>query len=193
MNTPAPDNRSQRRNRLMLLAIFGLFLGSMLVAGALRFAGWQPSGSNVHGELLKPPMDLRERAPTLFEGGTYAWNPAARTWRIVVAPPADCGEACDKLANDLDKVWRMMGRNADHIEILWLCADAACAVPSPLDADRSLRRMRNDAAWRAALPRATPDLPVYVVDPNGFLILRYPPGTDLAGLRADLAKLLKLI
>ena len=35
-------------------------------------------------------------------------------------------------------------------------------------------------------------IPVYVIDPNGFVVLRYAPGFDTAGLRADLAKLLKL-
>ena len=34
---------------------------------------------------------------------------------------------------------------------------------------------------------------MYVIDPNGFVILRYPPGFDPAGLRADLARLLKLM
>lgn len=36
-------------------------------------------------------------------------------------------------------------------------------------------------------------VPVYVIDPNGFVILRYAPGFDPAGLRADLVKLLKLM
>ncbi|MCW0416325.1 hypothetical protein NB689_002079 [Xanthomonas sacchari] len=36
-------------------------------------------------------------------------------------------------------------------------------------------------------------VPVYVIDPNGFVVLRYAPGFDPAGLRADLAKLLKLL
>ena len=46
-----------------------------------------------------------------------------------------------------------------------------------------------------ALPRVEdPDgVPVYVIDPNGFVILRYPPGADLGGLRTDLARLLKLM
>ena len=189
------DSKPDRRGRLMLLGVAGLFLGSMLVAGLLRFSGWRPAGSNVHGELLEPPVDLRERAPVLLDGNErYAWNAPARTWRIVVAPPVECGAACDKLATDLDKVWRLMGRNADHVDILWACPDDACKVPSPLREDRTLRRLKPDAAWRAALPRVDePGVPVYVLDPNGFLILRYPPGSDPGGLRADLAKLLKLI
>ncbi|MCW0465993.1 hypothetical protein NB705_003066 [Xanthomonas sacchari] len=36
-------------------------------------------------------------------------------------------------------------------------------------------------------------VPIYVIDPNGFVVLRYAPGFDPAGLRADLAKLLKLL
>jgi len=34
--------------------------------------------------------------------------------------------------------------------------------------------------------------PVYVIDPNGFVIMRYAPGFELAGLRKDMATLLKL-
>ena len=198
MTDPAPahDDPARRRNRLTLLAIVALFFGSMLVAGVLRFSGWQPAGTKAHGELLSPPLDLRAHEPVLLDGATYAWNPPARTWRVAIAPPTDCGEACAKLAHDLDVVWRLMGRNADHLDILWLCPDEACVVPSPLREDRTLRRLRSNPAWSQSLPRsdaAAAGAPVYVIDPNGFVILRYPPGADPGGLRADLAKLMKLI
>ena len=35
--------------------------------------------------------------------------------------------------------------------------------------------------------------PVYVIDPHGFIILRYAPGFDPGGLRTDVSKLIKLI
>ena len=34
--------------------------------------------------------------------------------------------------------------------------------------------------------------PVYVIGPNGFVILRYPPQADPAGIRTDMSRLLKL-
>jgi hypothetical protein len=195
-----PSHPHFRRNRLLLLAIFATFLGTMLVAGALRFAGWRPAGMKNHGELLQPPVDLRARVPGLADGGDYRWNPAARTWRIVLAPPPGCTEACAAVARDIDIVWKLMGRNADKVDVLWLCAEPGCSAPAPLRDDPALRLLRPDPALRAALPRvdaASGDraqgVPVYVIDPNGFLILRYAPGADPAGLRADLAKLLKLI
>jgi hypothetical protein len=191
------DNPHPSHNRMLLLVIIAIFLGSMLLAGALRFSGWRPAGMKNHGELLQPPVDLRARTLELADGGDYHWNPAARTWRIVLAPPAGCTEACTALAQDIDIVWKLMGRNADHVDVLWLCAEPGCSAPAPLRDDPSLRLLHPEPALRAALPRvytaSATGMPVYVIDPNGFVILRYAPGADPAGLRADLAKLLKLI
>ena len=195
MTDPTPQRA--RRNRAALIAIVVLFFGSMLVAGVLRFSGWQPEGSKSHGTVLSPPVDLREQAPRLLDGGSYAWNPDARIWRILLAPPAGCIDACTRAAADFDKVWRLMGRNADRLDILWLCTDALCSVPDPLGGDRTLRKLAPDPALRARLPGiaegAAGDVRVYLVDPNGFLMMRYPPGADVGGVRADVAKLLKLI
>lgn len=200
IDTPGFDqNDRRRRNRRMLLAIFALFFGSMLLAGLLRFSGWRPEGTKSHGELLEPPVDLREARLALVAGGEYAWNPGERQWRLAVAPPADCAEACVDVARDLDVVWRTLGHRADKVDVLWLCAQADCSVPSPLREDRSLRLLRPDPAVRAKLPgvdngaAAPTGLAVYVIDPHGFVILRYAPGADPAGIRADLGKLLKLI
>ena len=50
------------------------------------------------------------------------------------------------------------------------------------------------AQLRAALPGVDDPAgtPLYVIDPNGFVVLRYPPHADPAGLRTDVARLLKL-
>jgi hypothetical protein len=179
----------------MLLAIAGIFFGTMLIAGVLRFSGWHPAANQAHGELLQPPGDLRAIVPQLADGQPYRWSPAARTWRIALAPPADCADACVKLGGQLDTVWQLMGQDADRVHVLWIGEPpAALARFSPL------RVLRPSDALRDALPRATPatgedprGVPVFVIDPNGFVIMRYPPGFDPAGLRADLAKLLKLM
>jgi hypothetical protein len=50
-------------------------------------------------------------------------------------------------------------------------------------------------ALRARLPQVddAAGTPVYVIDPHGFVILRYAPGFDPGHLRTDVAKLIKLI
>ena len=181
--------QQRNRNRWALIAVFAVFFGAFALAGALRVSGWRPAGMKNHGELLQPPGDLRERAPALIEGNEYRWNPADRIWRILVAPPADCGAPCIALAHDLDTVWRLTGRNADRVHLLWVGE-----LPGQAVRNRALRVLAEDPALRAALPRGSDPngVPVYIVDPNGFVILRYAPRSDPAHIREDLARLLKL-
>lgn len=194
--TPPPiDSRTRNRNRAMLVAICVMFFGSMLVAGALRFSGWQPEGRKNHGELLQPAVDLRDVVPQLADGGEYAWNPGERTWRIVLAPAGECDSACVKLSHDLDTVWRLFGKDADRVHLLWICDAPGCMPPADARLPRTLHRISGAEAWRTRLPGVDDPagVPVYVVDPNGFVVMRFAPGFDAGGLRADLAKLLKLI
>ena len=188
--TPVPV-RERNRNRTLLVLIAVVFFGTALVAGLLRFSGWRPEGSRNHGELLQPPADLRNANLRLVDGGEYPWNPVERTWRILVAPPASCTEACVALSHDLDKVWRLFGHKADDVHILWVGEPPEGALRN-----RVWNVVQPGPALRAALPgvdQGGPQgAPVYVVDPNGFVILRYAPGFDPGHLRTDMARLLRL-
>lgn len=188
---PHPDN-VRRRNRGMLVALFVLFFGGMLLAGLLRFSGWRPEGSKNKGEMLEPYGDLREYTPTLANGGAYGWKDEPRIWRIVVAP-RDCAAAraaeCTRLLADLDKVWRLMTKDADRVHVLW-----AGALPAGVSPPPEVRVVRADDGLRAGLARwneAGGDA-AWLVDPNGFVVLRYAPGFDPGDLRSDLARLLKI-
>jgi len=186
MNTTSTSERN--RNRLLLVLLAALFLVPMLVAGILRFTDHHPQINRQKGELLQPPADLRDIAPRLAAGGTYAWNPEARTWRILVAAPAQCDTKCAQLAEGVDKVRALAGRDMIRVDILWLGAHPA-NLPSG-----GVRVLADDSALRARLPRADDPrgIPVYVLDPNGFVVLRYAPGFELGDLRTDLSRLLKL-
>lgn len=184
-----PDPALRRRNRTLLLLIAVLFFGSFVVAGALRFSGWRPAHTKNQGELLQPYADLRAIAPKLESGADYPWDPKARLWRIVVAPPPGCRARCEQLAAQLDTVWQLFGRDADQVHLLWVGA-----APDGARRNSATRVLRDDPALRARLPRLDDPagVPVYVVDPNGFVILRYAPGSDPGKLRIDVARLLKL-
>ena len=188
MNAPvSPQQRG--RNRGMLILVVVLFLGSAIVAGALRFSGWRPEGMKNHGELLDPPGDLRPLVPRLQAGGDYPWNPAERTWRIAVAPQAGCTSECVQLSQQLDTVWQLFTHRADHVHILWIGG-----APEGVQRNAAWRELEPDPALLAGLPRQRDPAgtPVYVIDPNGFVILRYAPGFDPGHLRTDMARLLKL-
>ena len=189
--TPA-ELATRRRNRNMLVLLFVLFFGGMLIAGLLRFSGWRPEGSKNRGEMLEPYGDLRAYAPTLANGAAYGWKDEPRIWRIV-AMPRDCDTTraaeCTRLLADFDKVWRLMTKDADRVHVLW-----AGAMPPGVAVPGEVRLVRADDGLRAGLARwneAGGDA-AWLVDPNGFVVLRYAPGFDPGDLRTDLARLLKI-
>lgn len=189
-----------RHNRGALIALVVLFFGGMLIAGVLRFSGWQPEGRKNKGEMLEPYLDLRDYTPTMAAGGAYRWDTEPRIWRILVAPDACEGAravACTELLRRIDTVWRLMGKDADRVHVLWVGAPpAGIALP------REVRVLRPDAVLPGTLPggKQTPGLAhagaggdaAWLVDPNGFVVLRYASGFDPGDLRTDLARLLKV-
>jgi len=190
MNALTPEQLAiRKRGRRVLLLIFAMFFGSMALAGILRFSGWMPQVNRNHGQLFEPPVDLRQERLQLADGSPYAWNPTARHWRIVLAPAVDCAPACVTLSQQLHTVWQLFGHNADNVEILWLGPPPAQVAASP-----ALKVLQASPAFRAKLPGVDDPagIPVYVIDPNGFVVLRYAPGFDPGGLRTDLSRLLKL-
>jgi hypothetical protein len=188
MNTPAPSPPpSQLRSRLTLLLIAFLFLGSFFVAAVLRFTGWQPSGHRNYGELLQPPVNLATHALLRDDGTAFAWQPEANRWRFLVAAPEACTSECTRTRDALHRMWVGQGRKPDRLEVLWFGA-----LPEG-PRFRALVPMRSDAQLASQLPQAAraDAVPVYLVDPSGYLVLHYPPGFDPAGVRKDLGKLVK--
>ncbi|UHQ20606.1 hypothetical protein LVB87_05535 [Lysobacter sp. KIS68-7] len=188
----AIDRATRNRNRWALVAIAALFFGALILAGLLRFSGWRPAGMKNAGELLQPPADLRQVVPMQVDGTPYKWSDAPRTWRIV-AMTHDCDgaqrRACESLLEQLDKVWQLSGKDADRVHVLWV-------GPLPQGGPRpaTLHNLKMSDALRDGMPRAedAKGFPVYVLDPNGWVVLRYAPGFDASGLRTDLSRLLKV-
>ena len=177
------------RSRLALVTVFALFFASFGVAYVMRMSGWEPARTRNFGTLLEPPLDLRTLQPLKADGSTWSWQPLERRWHVVVPAPADCGAPCAELADELHRVWLSEGRKAANIRVLWLGA-----MPAGAPDYAALVPMADNAELRARLPEAAATdagIPVYLIDPSGFLVMRYAPGFDPSGLRKDLARLLR--
>ena len=91
------------------------------------------------------------------------------------------------MLDQVHRIWLTQGRKADSLDVLWF-------GPVPEGARfRRLVPMRSNASVFGALPdlgRADA-VPLYLVDPGGFVALRYPAGFDPAGVKKDLGKLIK--
>jgi cytochrome oxidase Cu insertion factor (SCO1/SenC/PrrC family) len=183
-------DKTRTRSRMVLLLLAALFAAPLVVAIALHASGWEPSITRNRGELIEPVVDLRDLTLHRADASEYAWEPQARRWRVVVLPDVDCSAACSTLIADLEKVWQLQGRRADRLDVLWFGM-----LPDDATSFRRLIEMQPDAELRARLPENLVDEAgspaAYLVDPSGFLAMRYAPGFDPGGMREDVARLLK--
>jgi cytochrome oxidase Cu insertion factor (SCO1/SenC/PrrC family) len=175
--------------------LVAFFVVPMLVAVALAFSGWRPQATRNNGTLLEPAIDFRAEQAIGADGKPVQWNSADGLWHIVVRAPEGCGAACARMVDSLQRVWIGLGSDARHAVVLWSGA---------VDADTAAALARFPQARRASLdttllpPPAAPvpgdalaPLGVWLIDPNGYLVMRYEPGFDPIGLRADLRKLIR--
>lgn len=176
---------SRTRSRWTLLLIAALFAAPFAAALYLYYTGWQPVRTKNFGELLHPVRDLRDVRFTRADGNRFQWRHEDHIWRVLVAPPANCGAPCDQLADKLQRIWIGLGNKADGMQVLWVGA-------APTHGFRALLPVSADPLLGARLPDAVrvDAIPVYVVDPTGYVILRYAPGFNPRDLRRDLVQLL---
>lgn len=179
---------SQLKSRLVLLLIVAMFFSSFFIAWGLRLSGWTPEGSRNLGDLIQPPIDLSQAGFHYADGRPYAWETEKHIWRVVVVPSADCTITCAEMTDTLFRVWETQGRQADRVDVLWFGE-----LPKGANSFRKLFPMQSSPRLQAALPQtsAANSVPVYLIDPNGFLVMQYRPGFDPSDLRKDLARLLK--
>jgi len=187
MTTPTTTTQTmtaRTRSRLVLFLIAAMFVAPFAVALYLYYTGWQPPHTKNFGEMLHPARDLRDVRFTRADGSRFQWHHEDHTWRVLVAPPPDCGAPCEELADKLRRIWVGLGNNAGSVQVMWVGA-------APRAGFRSLLQLGADPSFAARLPdTARVDaIPVYVVDPSGYVILRYAPGFNPRDLRRDLTQL----
>jgi len=172
------------------------FSAPVLVAFALAQLGWRPVGTRNNGTLLDPPQDFNAVRAIEESDAVIDWNTSAGNWHVLLSVPADCGAPCAQQLESLALVWTGLGRQAARVQVL---------VSGPVDATLRAALPRFPQAKVVALdpdplPHPAPVtatdpriavLPIHLVDPNGYLVMRYDAGTDLTGMRKDLARLLK--
>jgi cytochrome oxidase Cu insertion factor (SCO1/SenC/PrrC family) len=181
--------KSARSARLKLLAVAALFVLPIVVALVLRGVGYEPRATRNHGTLLAEPVDFNAVLARGADGQPIAWNSAAGTWHVLLPAPTPCGTVCVGMVDALRRVWLLLGSKAARVRMLY-AGEPEPATRTMLDAFVQMRVV--EFAHEAAPAQVTEaGMAVYLIDPNGYLVMRYAPGFDPLGLRDDLKQLLK--
>ena len=183
-------DRARNRARWAFVGIVLLFAVPLFVAIGLYAGGWRPLGRVNNGELVDPPRDL---SGVIFEAIGAGDAPDAGlltgVWSVVHVVEAGCGQPCEEELHETRQVRIALGKDANRVQrVLLLLAPAVPGEEGDLLADHPnliVARPRGSAFSDGVDS-------VWLVDPLGNMILRYPPGYEPRGLLKDIKRLLKL-
>ncbi len=193
--TERPDAAPGGKRWVMPLVLLA-FAAPVLVAFVLAQAGWRPAGTRNNGTLLAPPQDFNAVRATPDGGEPIDWNTSEGIWHVLVPIPPACGTPCVTQLDALARIWTGLGRQAARVQVVLAgeVDDALRAKHPEFPQALFVTLVPDELPHPTPAPAADPRIaavPVYLVDPHGFLVMRYDAGSDLTGLRKDLARLLK--
>jgi hypothetical protein len=189
---PSSAEAHRRRGRLKAFGIFLVCLAPF-VAAWLTYYFWMPSGRMNYGDLVSPPQPLPAVLGTRDDGRPLTRGELRGKWAMVQVDGGDCRESCARKLYNMRQVRLAQGKNMDRIERVWLVADgAAVAAPDPeLYAGMVIARTRDVAALGLPVDGAVRDH-IYLVDPLGQVMLRFPRDADPSRMKKDIARLLRV-
>lgn len=180
----------QRRDKITL-AVLALVCVVPVAVSYLAFFVWQPEGRMNYGELIRPEP-LPDATLAGIDGQPLDGRDALRGyWTLVYVGPAVCGEACEEALYAMRQSRIAQRREMSRVERLWLVSDGGTPDARILSAHDSLRVVRAAPAWLDKLPDASLGVHVYLVDPLGNVMMRFPGHPDVALVIRDLQRLLK--
>ena len=185
--------------RLMLLFIVACFVVPLAAAWGL-VGRWMPGGTVQHGELLNPARPLTALRFTPLNDGESDETTLRGHWALIYAGSAgECAAACQTALYDLRQVRLALGKDMGRVKTLLLLADAPVAELRRWLADAHAAMIvgvvdpaaRTELASAFAKPGAIGEW-IYLLDPLGNLLMRYPVSGEPRGILKDLQRLLRL-
>lgn len=164
--------------RLKLLGIFLACAAPFALGWAAWYFGWATGSPGNYGELI-PPRALSGPPFAELRG----------KWVLVAFDAAACDAYCEKKLYFMRQLRKAQGKDEARVERLWVITDAAAPRPELLGAIEGTRVARAIEASEA-FPGSRPDH-IYLVDPLGNLMLRFPRDADPSKMLKDLQRLLK--
>jgi cytochrome oxidase Cu insertion factor (SCO1/SenC/PrrC family) len=182
------------RQRLYLLFIVACFVVPLATAGWLA-GRWTPGHTVQHGELLHPARPLNLHF-TALDGGSTALQ---GHWILLYAGSATgCDARCHTALYDLRQVRLALGKDMQRVETVlllggapdaalrqWLVHEHAAMRVGIVDVERQNRLM--EAFDHTGVIGDW----IYLIDPLGNLVMRYPATVEPRGMLKDLQRLLK--
>ena len=188
------DAAKTRVGRWKMIALL-LVCASPVIASYLTYYVIRPEGRRNYGELIDPQRPLPAMAGIDAQGRNVPLTGLKDQWLLISVADSSCDDLCQKHLYVQRQLREGLGKEKDRLEWVWLPTDtqplaeplkAATAAATVLQVDP--QALGN---WLQPAPGQRLQDHLYVVDPIGNWMMRFPANADPKQIKRDLDRLLR--
>lgn len=183
-----------RAGRWKLLLIL-LVSVAPVVASYFTYYVIRPEGRKNYGELIDPQRPLPAFSGTDAKGFDVPLTALKDQWLLISVADSACDEACDRHLFVQRQLREGLGKEKERLDWVWLrTGDATLAEPlQKATANATVLHVDAEklATWLQPAPGHRLADHLYVVDPIGNWMMRFPADAEPAKVKRDLNSLLR--
>lgn len=181
-----------RTHKGKLLLLMALMVAPIALSYLLYFWG-APSGSVNYGELIEVKV-LPDVALRKTDGVIFNFSQLRGKWIMLVVDSGMCDESCRKKLYYMRQVRVMQKTEMERIERVWLIDDGKIPETGITEEFRGtvLINAKDNDLLKAIPARISQHDHIYMIDPLGNLMMRFPKDVDPSLMAKDIKRLLKV-
>jgi hypothetical protein len=199
-NLPSATVDTQARQtggRWKMLAVL-LVCAAPVIASYFMYYVVRPEGRRNFGELIEPQKPLPNLNGQALDGRKVNLTSLKDQWLLLSVAGGACDAACESRLYLQRQLLESTGKEKDRVEWIWLVQDQA-AVPSKIlpglkEATVLRFSLADLSTWLVPAPGGQISNHLYLVDPMGNLMMRFPADLDLSNAgkaKKDMERLLR--
>lgn len=184
----APPRRSSLRALWLMLAV----VVAPVAASYLVYYFWQPGRTANYGELIEPRL-LPDAQLALADGTPFRLSQLRGKWVLATLDSGRCDAHCERKLLYMRQLRLTQGKNMERVERVWLITDErapSAGAMAPYEGTWRVRAAGAEVLKLFPAPASATDH-IYVIDPFGNLMMRFPRDPDPQRMVKDLARLLR--
>jgi hypothetical protein len=170
-----------------------------IIASYFMYYVVRPEGRTNYGQLINPSVAMPTMVTVSLDGKTSDLAQLKDQWLLVSVAGGACGPACERHLYLQRQMREALGRDKERLDWVWLIPDDApvpAALTPALQGARDtvyVLRVREAAlaGWLKPADGGTLADHLYVVDPMGQWMMRFPKDADPKKMQKDLNKLMR--
>lgn len=164
-----------------------LFFGPIVLGISMYYVGTQ----NLHGVPLPQPRTLPAGVMVLPDGASAKFG---GKWSLLYVGRGDCDEACKEALARTRQIHRGLGEEAPRVQRFFVSTSGAPNAGFVAADHPGLLVLTDGLTSRDAVLATLGEFAegdIFIADPRGNVVLRFPAGTELKDMQQDLTLLLK--